>query len=64
MKHKGSVQEEVKSPTTQQAVMSVRSNVSARSTALPTATMEVRNEQTKDKLFTRAFFDQGSVYIH
>lgn len=32
----------------------------SRSTALPTATIEVRNEHSKQKLYTRAFFDQGS----
>lgn len=55
-----SVQEEPRTQTTQQSVMSVKGKVKSKSTALPTATLEVRNEHTKQNLYTRAFFDQGS----
>ena len=46
--------------TTQQSVLSVKGNALSKSTALPTATVEVYNEKTKQSVTTRAFFDQGS----
>lgn len=51
----------VEEPTqhSHQTVMSVKSET-ITSTALPTATMEVCNERNKQKIYTRAFFDQGS----
>lgn len=60
VKSKGTSVQEEHPQTTQQAVMSVKSKVNSKSTALPTATVEVRNEVSKQKMYTRAFFDQGS----
>lgn len=45
---------------TKQSIMSVRGTVTTKSTSLPTATVEIRNSSTRQKMFTRAFFDQGS----
>lgn len=46
--------------TVNQNVLSIKSQTSTRSTALPTATVEVYNESNRHKICTRAFFDQGS----